>query len=213
MEKDLTELKKSIESGKRSYTLLMDYLRFEKNISNIEEIHKDIERMYPKDKDLYVELANYYINNNDVNNAIKCLEKYRQNNGENIEILILLSKKYMDVKSFDKAKQLLKELSVKSKENKEIKDLLSRIEESLNNINIKEMNENNECNIEDKINLKNKEGIKNPLFGSQNKENDFNEIQEIFNKDFDTIVKKIKKIFVSKQEYDYYLMLELIDKF
>ena len=119
----------------------------------------------------------------------------------------------MDVKSFEKAKQLLEELIVRNKENKEIKDLLSIVEKSLNNINMKEMNENNECNIEDKINLKNKEEIKNPLFGSQNKENDFNEIQEIFNKDFDTIVKKIKKIFVSKQEYDYYLMLELIEKF
>ena len=195
--------------------LLLQYIKDNINIKidNIEQIREDIEKLYPKDKDLYVELANYYINNNDVNNAIKCLEKYRQNNGENIDVLILLSKKYMDVKSFEKAKQLLEELIVRNKENKEIKDLLSIVEKSLNNINMKEMNENNECNIEDKINLKNKEGIKNPLFGSQNKENDFNEIQEIFNKDFDTIVKKIKKIFVSKQEYDYYLMLELIEKF
>ena len=153
MEKDLTELKKSIESGNRTYTVLMDYLKFEKHISNIEEIHKDIERMYPKDKSLYVELANCYINNNDINNAIKCLERYRQNNGEDIDVLILLSKKYMDVKSFEKAKHLLEELSAKNKENKEIEDLLFSVEKNLNNINIKEMNENSECSIEDKTNM------------------------------------------------------------
>ena len=194
--------------------LLLQYIKDNTNskIDNIEQIREDIERKYPNDKCLYVELANYYINNNDINNAIKCLERYRQNNGEDIDVLILLSKKYMDVKSFEKAKHLLEELSAKNKENKEIEGLLFSVEKSLNNINIKEMNENSECSIEDEADLKHKEEIRKPLVGLQNKKNDFNEIQEIFNKDFDTIVKEIKKIFVSKQEYDYYLMLKLIEK-
>ena len=128
MEIDLVELKKLIESGHREHIVLKDYLKFTKNIGNLEEIHNDIERLYPKDKELYVELANYYINNNDINKAISCLEKYRENKGENIDVLITLLRKYIDVENFEKAKELLKELSIKKGEEKKINDVLFNME-------------------------------------------------------------------------------------
>ena len=103
---------------------MLDYLRFVKDIDNIEKIHYDIEKMYPNDKDLYVELANYYVSNNDTGKAIKCLEKYRENKGENINVLVLLSKKYIDVKNFEKAQELLEELNVKHNKNEEVNNLL-----------------------------------------------------------------------------------------
>jgi len=113
--------------------LLLQYIRdnINRKIDNIEQIIKDIENNYPEDQELYVELANYYINNNDIHNAIKYLEKYKENKGENIDVLILLSKKYIDVNCYKEAKRLLEKLSlnnkINSKQKEEISCLLSII--------------------------------------------------------------------------------------
>ena len=131
----INELLSNIE-----YIILLDYLRYEKDkIENVDKIYEDIERKYPKDRELYVELANCYINNNDVNNAIKCLEKYRENGGEDTGILTLLSKKYIDVENFEEAERLLEEISKKREVNlnqkKQINNLLLQIKINIRNNN------------------------------------------------------------------------------
>jgi len=156
---DLVELKRLVDLGHREYVVLLDYLRYiEGKIENIKKIEEDIEKKYPNDQDLYVELANYYIKNDEIYNAIKCLEKYKENKGENIEVLILLSKKYIDVKDFEKAKKLLEKLIIKNNRKDEIKDLLYNLEKNLKKTDIKEMNEDCNCNIEDKITMLFKDG-------------------------------------------------------
>ena len=68
--------------------------------------------------------------------------------------------------------------------------------------NIKKFDKSHEDNIKNKINLKQETTIIN-----------FNEIQEIFNKDFYSIVENLKEIFVLNQKYDYYWMSDSIEKY
>lgn len=135
MERNLIELKKLIESGNRDYFVLLDYLKSIESIENIEDLYNDITKIYPKDKDLYIELANCFMKNNNIYKSINCLEKYRENEGNNTDALILLSKEYLEVKSYEKAKQLLEEINkgekINSEQRKEVEILLSDLEKKL----------------------------------------------------------------------------------
>ena len=89
-------LKKIIDSGNRDQEILCIFFKLLKASDKkyIDSLVSEIELIYPKEKDVYVEIAKYYYNINDNNNAIKYFEKYKNNGGDNEEVLLFLAKLY-----------------------------------------------------------------------------------------------------------------------
>ena len=81
-------LKKIIDSGNRDQEILCIFFKLLKASDKkyIDSLVSEIELIKKKKKDVYVEIAKYYYNINDNNNAIKYFEKYKNNGGDNEEV-------------------------------------------------------------------------------------------------------------------------------
>ena len=92
---------------------LKEYLNNAKEIGleerKISSMIKDIEKKYPLEKDIYIEVAKYYLGKDD-KESIKYLEKYVLKGGENEEVKLLLVKLYKQDMQLDKAKEIINRL-------------------------------------------------------------------------------------------------------
>lgn len=111
-------LKKIIDSGNREQDVLYKFFKLLKtdNKKYADSLVPEIELIYPKEKDIYVEIAKYYCNINDNNNAIKYFEKYKNNGGDNEEVILFLAKLYRISGNFLDSYSLIKKTSVLSED-------------------------------------------------------------------------------------------------
>ena len=108
---------------------IKEYLKNIKSIdlerNKISSMIKDIEKKYPEEKDVYIEVSKYYLDK-DSKESIKYLEKYVTKGGDNEEVKLLLVKLYKQEEQLKRARELIK--SLKKTEEVEIESLRIAIE-------------------------------------------------------------------------------------